>query len=198
MCRKHRHSCNTDAQRQQKTPKGTLHTYQLTRSYFTQWTNSVIHANIALSEAHLESPWRSASSARRFENLSAVQRTVVGTQVAPGWSSPNEGSQSTFEMRISPCTWSSREKLVKSHVKSKAKAFDEQRKWKLKQLTDSKAMDNQRTFPPWMPTAPCESWPGSRFGSGRERHSGWSRGNTDESFLPAECRRKLPLLARLT
>lgn len=89
-------------------------------------------------------------------------------------------------MRLSPCMWSSREKGHVSRVKRRVS-----RERKLKQLTDSKAIDSQRTFPPWMPTAPWESWPGSRFGSGRERHSGWSRGNTDESFLPGEGRRKL-------
>jgi len=38
----------------------------------------------------------------------------------------------------------------------------------LQTLTDSKAMESQRTFPRRRPTAPWDSCPGSRLGSGRE------------------------------
>lgn len=39
-------------------------------------------------------------------------------------------------------------------------------------LTDSKAMEIHCTRPSLTPTAPCDSWPGSRLGSGSSLHSG--------------------------
>lgn len=61
--------------------------------------------------------------------------------------------------------------------------------WRDEGLTDSKAMDNQRTLPPCIPTAPWESWPGSRLGSGREWQSGCSRGRTEDSLFPGRNQR---------
>ena len=131
-------------------------------------------------------PWRSASSAHRSGNLAAGQMTAGGWRVAPGWSSPTGGSQSRSERRIFPCTWSWERKKYRVRDDTSSETCS----WsvKMKSLTDSKAMDSQRTFPPCIPTAPWESCPGSRLGSGREWQSGWSRGRIEDSLLPGENR----------
>lgn len=56
-------------------------------------------------------------------------------------------------------------------------------------------MDSQRTFPPCIPTAPWDSCPGSRLGSGREWHSGWRRGRMEDSLLPVRNSRLFSLRA---
>ena len=150
-------------------------------------------------------PWRSASSARRSGSPAAGRRTAGGRRAAPGWSSPTGGSQSRSERRISLCMWSCGERggrvldtaTAESDAEMCCTVVPGDESWKMKGLTDSKAMDSQRTLPPCIPTAPWDSCPGSRLGSGREWHSGWSRGRIDDSLLPEKNRRRTSHFDRL-
>lgn len=137
---------------------------------------------------HLWFPWISASNAGRSESLVAELNFVVETPTAPAGSSPIAGNPSTPETRTFLCRWSGfsgqagqkqeQFRLIHDAILSKG--------WFIRhvKLTDSKAMEIQCTRPPCIPTAPWESWPGRRLGSGRDWHSGWRRGRIDVRLLP--------------
>lgn len=135
---------------------------------------------------HLWSPWISASSAGRSESRVEELNFVAEKLTAPGGSSPIAGNPSKPEMRIFLCRWSgfSRQAEQKQFRFTHDATVSNEYFIGHVKLTDSKAMEIQCTRPPCIPTAPWDSCPGRRLGSGRDWHSGWRRGRMDVRLLP--------------